>query len=175
MPRFSHLRTTILGLLIAGALFVVGSPQTGRMLQGSLLNTLEAEGFGVVEIGSFGRMRIIHPLRSSFRTRQLAAQSVLIGVSDTGERLLINTMSHKTGNSPPLKDEVDLTTLDGTLGSEDSTLYSRNVGVLCRNVSRHAVYRICRSVDSARWSRSLRPSHTKRVWRHPYSGSNDGE
>jgi sugar lactone lactonase YvrE len=79
-------------------------------LQADLLTLLDVQGFSLVETGDLGGTRILHFPRPSFETRKLADQSAVVGVSDSGDRLLIFARSGRTFNGSR---EVDVATLQG--------------------------------------------------------------
>ncbi len=83
------------------------------LFRDKLLVAMEAKHLSLVEIGIFGQIRAIGLLDPVFKPRKLADQSYLMGVSASGERLLIGVQSHDGGYEPKMNDEVDVTNLNG--------------------------------------------------------------
>jgi dipeptidyl aminopeptidase/acylaminoacyl peptidase len=113
-----HLRTPrplILGVVLIRRAFSVGI--IASMLscsadgqQADLLTLLEAQGFSLVETGGLGSMRILRFKSPPFETWKLADQSALVGISESGDRLLTIVRSERTVNASR---ELEIATLRG--------------------------------------------------------------
>jgi Tol biopolymer transport system component len=103
----------VLGAAAFASLTLVVSCWSQPIFRDKLLVAMEAEHLSLVEIGTFGEMRTIGLLDPVFKPRKLADQSYLMGVSATGERLLIGAQSHESGYQPEMYDEVDVMNLNG--------------------------------------------------------------
>src|SRR5260370_483489 len=66
--------------------------------QTDLLSKLDGQNFSLVEVGSFSGMRVLHFGSAWFESRKPLVGSLLIGVSEEGDRLLISTNTGYAGH-----------------------------------------------------------------------------
>jgi len=80
--------------------------------QPDLLKTIDAEGFKLIEIGSYAKMRILDLGKRSFDTRTLSSNSLLVGVSQTGDDLI---MSAQSPYARRREHRIDIVTVQGRI------------------------------------------------------------
>jgi WD40 repeat protein len=101
-------------MLIRGALsigIIAGMLScTANGLQADLLTLLDAQGLSLIETGDLGRMRMLNFTRPPFQTRKLSDQSAVVGISDSGDRLLTLVRLGRTVNASR---ELEIATLQG--------------------------------------------------------------
>ena len=101
--------------LLIGAMIVITCPSI-KAFQPSLLAALDARGYALVEIDSYGKIRTLRFNEGRFETHRRPNNSLLIGLSAAGDRLII---SAQTGNNPysqRVHDEMEIATLqDGVV------------------------------------------------------------
>ena len=85
----------------------------GSVLRADLLSSIDAQDFSLVEIGSFGQMRVLSFQGQQFEKRKLVVQNLLIGVSRAGDQLIISAKSGRS--SPTPNNDVYITTLPGQI------------------------------------------------------------
>jgi Tol biopolymer transport system component len=84
----------------------------------SITSELRAEGLSFVELGAFGKMEIFDPTDAFPRTKQLPDSEALVGVSSSGDKLLLLADSHRvdeTPDKPKIYDEINVATLSEKL------------------------------------------------------------
>jgi hypothetical protein len=116
MAPISHQwRAMTLGAAVFVSLALAASCWSQPPLRDRLLIAMETEQLSLIEIGMFGKMRTLSFTNPIFKTLKLSDRSYVMGVSSTGDRLLIGAQSHTNGYQPEMNDEVDITHADGAI------------------------------------------------------------
>jgi dipeptidyl aminopeptidase/acylaminoacyl peptidase len=98
-----------LATLLIGAVLIMIRYKV-HAFQPDILRTLEAQKLSLVEIASFGEMRVLHFNSFWFETRKTPEYPSLIGVSKEGDQFIV---SAQTGYAGRRDNRIDIITLDG--------------------------------------------------------------